>query len=263
MPLLIINADDFGYGPGINLGIIESHKNGILTSTTLMANMPGFDHAVELAKENPKLGIGVHLVLTCDKPLLNNVPSLVDEKGNFKHLSFYEQEFFVDLDELYQEWKAQIDKVIDAGIDPTHLDSHHHVNSIYPLSTVFERLAKEYSLPVRGNYNVSEDLTTTRRFFTMLDGIALEKEIWKPMSVGTLVDDVLTFDTLEAMCHPGFVDAELLDRSSFTNGRPYQVRELTKPYYQELFAQKGITLGTFRDLELYLTTGQLKKEAVV
>ncbi len=250
MPLLIINGDDFGYGKGINFGIIESHRHGILTSTTLMANMPGFDHAVELARENPDLGIGVHLVLTCGRPLRNDIPSLVDEKGNFKHISFYEEEFSIDLDELYREWKDQINKVIAAGINPTHLDSHHHVNSIAPISHIFEKLAREYNLPVRGNYQVSKDLITTRRFFTMMDGIGLEKPIWKSMSVNSLIDDVLTFGSLEAMCHPGFVDAELLDRSTFTNVRPYLVRELTRADYKKLFKDKGITLGTFRDIEV-------------
>lgn len=59
MGKLIINADDFGYGKGVNMGIIEAYQNGVLTSTTLMAGMPGFDQAVKLAKDNPGLGVGV------------------------------------------------------------------------------------------------------------------------------------------------------------------------------------------------------------
>ena len=66
---LIINADDFGYSNGVNYGIIDAFKNGILTSTTCLTNMPGFNHAIQLAKENPNLGIGIHLTLTCGKPL--------------------------------------------------------------------------------------------------------------------------------------------------------------------------------------------------
>jgi predicted glycoside hydrolase/deacetylase ChbG (UPF0249 family) len=249
MALMIINADDFGYGNGINHGIIESHRNGILTSTTMMANMPGFDHAKAFAKENPNLGIGVHLVLTCGAPLRTDVPSLVNEKGNFHHLSFYEADFEINLEELYLEWKSQIEKVIQAGIEPTHLDSHHHVNSIGPLTEVFEKLAREYHLPVRSNYKVSDDLLTTRRFFHTLDSLGMEKEIWRPMAIRSLIDDCLTFGSVEVMCHPGYVDAELLDRSSFTSGRAYQVRELTKEKYKILFDEMGITLGTYRDLQ--------------
>ena len=78
MKKVIINADDFGYSSAVNLGIITSHKKGILTSTTLMANMSGCDEAIMLAKENPNLGVGCHLVLTCGKPLTKGA-SLINE----------------------------------------------------------------------------------------------------------------------------------------------------------------------------------------
>lgn len=248
MNLLIVNADDFGYSAGINYGIIDAYQNGILSSTTLMANMSGFKQATVLAKENPGLGIGVHLTLTCGSPVKENVKSLVEADGKFHKLSFYEKGFSVDLDELYDEWKAQIDTVIAGGIKPTHLDSHHHVNSIQPLTTVFERLAKEYDLPVRHNYEVAEDFVTTRRFFNFLDTLGRDKEIWKPMTIRNLVDDVKTFGTVEAMTHPGYVDAVVLDNSSLNDNRAYQLRELQQESYQKLLKDNEITLGTYADL---------------
>ena len=87
---VIFNADDFGYSKAINLGIIQAHKNGILSSATLMANMPGFEDAVKLAKENPELGVGVHLTLTCGYPVLSDVPTLCQENGKFHKLTYYE-----------------------------------------------------------------------------------------------------------------------------------------------------------------------------
>ena len=69
MAKIIVNADDFGYSEGVNHGIISAHKNGIVTSCTVMANMPGFEHGMELIKENPTLKCGVHMTLTCYKPL--------------------------------------------------------------------------------------------------------------------------------------------------------------------------------------------------
>ena len=129
MKKVIINADDFGYSRGINYGIIDSHRLGILTSTTIMAGMPGFDHAVHLAKENPKLGIGVHLTLTCGYPLLKDYQTIVDENGKFKHLSFFTHDNNYDFDEVYREWEAQIEKVLASEIKPSHLDSHHHTHS--------------------------------------------------------------------------------------------------------------------------------------
>ena len=80
---LIINADDFGYSKGVNYGIIDAYKNGIVRSTTIMAGMPGFDHAVELAKENKELGVGVHLTLTSYKPVLDSHKTIVNEHGYF------------------------------------------------------------------------------------------------------------------------------------------------------------------------------------
>lgn len=249
MKLLIINADDFGYGSGINNGIIDSYQNGILTSTTLMANMPGFDQAVKLAKANPGLGVGVHLVLTCGAPLLADQSSITAENGEFRKLAFYEGEYQIDQAELYQEWHAQIERIIAAGIHPDHLDSHHHVNTLPQIHEVYERLAREYQLPVRGNYAVPDDLTTTARFDNVVDRLGLTKAIWKPMDVDNFVEDVKQYGSVEAMCHPGYVDAELNDRSSFTTGRVYTARELQRPEYATLMQEAGITLGTYRDLK--------------
>ncbi|BDR57732.1 carbohydrate deacetylase [Xylocopilactobacillus apicola] len=248
MKLLIVNADDFGYCPAINLGIIESFQQGILSSTTIMAGMPGFNQAVKLAKENPKLGVGVHLTLTCQKPVLKNVPSLVESDGNFHKIGFYEQDFSLELEELYQEWKAQIEKVIASGIIPDHLDSHHHVHTIKPLTSVFEDLAAEYDLPVRGNYDQSDNIKIANRFYSTFDNLGRDKEIWKPYDIHNLVEDVETFGSVEAMCHPGYLDSFILEGSSLTVNRTYTMKELKDPRYPKLFEQAGIQLGTYCDL---------------
>lgn len=130
MSKLIINADDFGFSKSVNYGIIDSYREGILTSTTLMANTPAFEHAVELAKENPGLGVGVHLVLTFSKPLIKNARTIVDKNGNFyKAFVYGTEKIEIDEQELYNEWDEQIQKVIESGIKPTHLDAHQHSNT--------------------------------------------------------------------------------------------------------------------------------------
>lgn len=248
MTLLIINADDFGYSSGINYGIIDAHQQGVLTSTTMMANMPGFDHGVLLAKKNPNLGVGVHLTLTCGRPLLDNVHSLVDETGMFHKIGYYEKPFTINEEDLYREWKAQINKLIKNGIYPTHLDSHHHVNTIPGISETFITLAKEFGLPVRNNFDVEEGVKTTTQFINYFDKLATEKEIWKPLSLRILKNDFKTQDSIEIMCHPGYIDEELLNRSSFTNNRPYVGLELRDKKYPEMFKQYNVKLGTFNDL---------------
>lgn len=120
MKKLIINADDFGYCKGVNYGIIEAHADGVLTSTTMMANMPGFHHAVELRQQHPNLGIGVHLNLTTGSPVLKHLKTIVDTEGNFHSQAYYKGSFIIDQKEVYDEWKAQIEKTLAAGIQPTH-----------------------------------------------------------------------------------------------------------------------------------------------
>ena len=170
MGKVIFNSDDFGYSYGVNYGIVDAYQRGILTSTTLMANMPGFEHAVKLKKELPNLGVGVHLTLTCGKPLLKNVDSLMDV-DRFKHLSYYKQPFEVDGDQLYQEWNTQIQKVYRAGIIPTHLDSHHHTHTFGMNQEVVIALAKKYDLPVRGNFERKEEVRHTDYFEPYFDDV--------------------------------------------------------------------------------------------
>ena len=127
---IIINADDFGISEGAVLGIIKAHQDGILTSTTCMVNMPYAKMGLELASRYPNLGVGIHLVLTVGRPLIDGAKSYVDKNGNFLRPSAYpNEEPNANFDELYREWKAQIERFIKlAGKKPTHIDSHHHVH---------------------------------------------------------------------------------------------------------------------------------------
>ena len=232
---LINNADDFGYSNAINYGIIDSHKYGILTSTTIMAGMPGFEHAVELAKKNPGLGIGVHCTLTCGKPVLNSHKTLVDEFGYFKKLSFYENiETSVDDEEVYLEWKAQIEKVIQAGIKPTHLDSHHHIHTFKNNTKIIIRLAKEYGLPVRNSY---QNPDVYRKEGVRCNDILLdpwkrnEEKIKKSSditkSIVSEVKEVLTenkdLEVIEFMWHPAYMDIHIMEGSGFNLPRIYEL----------------------------------------
>lgn len=104
---LIINADDFGMCEGNSLGILLAHEQGLVSSTTVMMNMPYALWALDKAEAYPDLGIGVHLTLTAGKPLLPGKKSYTDEEGNFLRPSAYEDEFpDGEPDEVYEEWKA-------------------------------------------------------------------------------------------------------------------------------------------------------------
>src|SRR6266567_2877528 len=114
---LIVNADDLGWTQGVNRGIAEAHRNGIVTSTSLLANGRAFEEGVQSALQSPRLGVGVHLNLSDGKPLApaRQVKSLLDENGNFsgrpETLLFRLTAKSLDAREVELEWNAQIEKV--------------------------------------------------------------------------------------------------------------------------------------------------------
>ena len=157
--LLIINADDFGMCHAINEAILRTLKEGVVSSTSLMAPCPWAPHAMRLLKENPDIPFGVHLTVICDfvnyrwGPLTSKgkVPSLIDEAGYF-----YSGERIPELlaqaklDELEVEFRAQIEAVLAAQLKPTHLDWHCLGDG--GRADIFDmtlRLAKEHSLALR------------------------------------------------------------------------------------------------------------------
>ncbi len=157
--LLIINADDFGMCHAINTAIFRSLKEGVVSSTSLMTPCPWASHAMRLLRENPDIAFGVHLTVISETsdygwgPLTcrDNVPSLIDERGYFYSLERIPQFLAqVRLDELETEFRAQIETVLAAGLQPTHLDWHCLLDGgradIFDLT--FE-LAREYGFAVR------------------------------------------------------------------------------------------------------------------
>ena len=239
---LIINADDFGYCKGVNYGIIEAHIDGVLTSTTLMANMPGFEHAVELSSQHPNLGVGVHLMLTTGRPVLTDLTTIVDAEGNFRNQLYYKNTFSIDQEEVYNEWKAQIEKVLAAGIQPTHIDTHHHAYLFGDFNEIYWKLADEYHLPVRNNFHNQDPIrrTTDGFLYTMETAIQSEEALDQLFT---------THDSVEIMCHPAFLDQFLLASSSYTYPRTEELELLTDLATKELFStQEEIELATFRSM---------------
>ncbi|MEJ2757314.1 MAG: polysaccharide deacetylase family protein [Anaerolineales bacterium] len=158
--LLIINADDFGMCYSVNQAIMEALAFGIVQSTTLMVPCPWFAHALHFLQSNPSIHFGVHLTVISEwkgyrwGPVLpnNQVPSLVDKDGYF--YNFDKMPFFldhVDLMELELEFRVQIEAVLSAGLNPTHLDWHSlRLRSGHDhIFDLFIKLAREYGLALR------------------------------------------------------------------------------------------------------------------
>ncbi|HEY9182756.1 MAG TPA: ChbG/HpnK family deacetylase, partial [Gammaproteobacteria bacterium] len=148
---LIVHADDFGIAEPVNLGIMEAHDRGIVTSVSLMATGPAFDHAVALAHTRPKLDVGVHLVLTEHRPLTGtSVPSLVGADGRFAphvtRLAGKRLRGAASLDEVRMELDAQIRRVRATGLAVSHLDGHQHVHVLPGIAGVVADLAAAHGI---------------------------------------------------------------------------------------------------------------------
>lgn len=152
---IIINADDFGRNPSITKAIVHAFGQGWITNTTIMANMPSFDEAIEQSKQAGFFDkVGLHLNLTQGTPLTRNIRKntfFCNAEGDFTGNIWggAKTQFWLDRATqacLREEIEAQIQKYLAAGFPQKHLDSHHHVHTIYSVFTVLKPLLKEYSI---------------------------------------------------------------------------------------------------------------------
>lgn len=153
MKQLIVNADDFGLHPLINAGIIKGHQEGFITSTSLMPSAPCWQEAVRLAKENPRLGIGVHLTLVGGVPSVlpkEQVSSLLDDDGFFlpDYVAFAKRYYggAVKRSELEAELRAQLERALSCGVNITHIDSHQHTHVLPGINSLVLKLSNEYNI---------------------------------------------------------------------------------------------------------------------
>ncbi|RRN66733.1 chitin disaccharide deacetylase [Peribacillus simplex] len=230
---VLVNADDFGLTKAVNYGILDSHKYGIVNSTTIMMNAKATEHAIELAKKTPSLKVGIHLVLTWGKPLLNDVPSLVDESGFFKKQGVvYENPARISLSELEREWSAQIERFLEFGLFPTHFDSHHHVHGITAFLPVIQNLSDKYGLPVRNaGMHLAEIQTVTDVFLDDFYGEMVVEDYFQNLK-GRVIDGA----SVEIMTHPAYMDEELMEVSSYNDKRLKETRILTNAKLPEGFS---------------------------
>lgn len=246
MTKLIINADDYGYTEAVNEGIISAYKNGIVSSCTIMANMPGFEHGIKLIKENPGLKCGVHMTLTCYKPLLDNHKTIVDEQGYFYKRATDDVLDKMDLEEVYNEFCAQIEKIKKSGINITHLDSHHHVHGLKKLQTVIEKIVDEYNIPIRGAFEYESDLQNTISLLDSFYGKNVNKDYFKKN-----INEIKKYEVCDLMCHPSFVDEFLLNSTSYATQRQKEHDILISKEVKEFLKENKIQIVNYKLEEKY------------
>jgi hopanoid biosynthesis associated protein HpnK len=149
---LVINADDLGLTPGVNRGIFDAARGGVLTSASLMAIAPATDEAIAGLRDHPGLGIGCHLMLVDGLSALpaHEIPTLADREGRFRRSW---KPFIaaclarrVSMDDVERELTAQIERLRSAGVTLTHLDSHKHVHAYPPIFAIVIALARRFGI---------------------------------------------------------------------------------------------------------------------
>lgn len=178
---LIINADDFGHSSAVNRAVIQAHREGILTSTSLMINEPAANEAVQLAKEFPSLAVGLHLVLVLGRSALpqTEIPHLVDAEGNFTNSPFVAgvKYYFSPAArrELKQEMRAQFEKFRATGLPFSHVDGHTHLHMHPVIFDELVRLCEEFGVKrlriVKGEMRQSLSLDHSQLPIKLVNGI--------------------------------------------------------------------------------------------
>ncbi|MGI8960995.1 MAG: carbohydrate deacetylase [Bryobacteraceae bacterium] len=255
MKRLVINADDFGFTPDVNAGIIHAHLQGVLTATTLMANGDAFDDAVRLARETPTLDIGCHLVLVQGVSLVTGRP--LPETARELLIALSRRRI-----DVYEELRAQVKKILSTGLRPTHLDSHKHTHALPSVFRVVLRIAHEFGIAyVRLPFDATLPFARVplrlarRRYCRWTRGynVSMTDHFTGFRLTGWLTEETLAAaicslrDGLtEFMCHPGFLGPSLLQaRTRLKESRLREVEALTSPRIRQLIAAQSVQLENF------------------
>jgi predicted glycoside hydrolase/deacetylase ChbG (UPF0249 family) len=266
----VVNADDFGFTPDVNAGIVEAHRDGILTATTLMANGDAFDDAVRLARQTPSLDIGCHLVLIGGRSLVtgNALPGTLPQllaalaMGRIR---------------VYDELAAQLRRMVDAGLQPSHLDTHKHTHLAPPVLDAVARLAEEFEVRwvrrpfdfplnwMRGGVPRMKRLTSDalqllrRRFHRVLTRHGCRTtdhfagfQITGRLRTAEMVElmSLVPPGSTELMVHPGHCGPALAAaRTRLKQSREDELAALVAPEVHAAILRHGIELVNYKGLE--------------
>jgi chitin disaccharide deacetylase len=214
MKNLIVNGDDFGSSSGVNRGIIVAHEQGILTSASLMVDLPAGAEAARLGLDHPNLGIGLHVVL---EPLADSPPPQAEVERQLAR--------FVEL----------------TGHLPTHIDTHHNVHRDARVLPALVAVADRHTLPLRGHCGVRH----IAKFYGQWDG-ETHLESVSPDALTHIVATEVEDGFNELCCHPGYANGGLA--SSYLLERRAELETLCDPAVAALLREQEIDLVTFREV---------------
>ena len=288
MKRLIVNADDFGYTRGVNAGIVRGFRDGIVTSTTIMANGDAFEDAIKCAQANPKLGVGCHLVLVGGKCIApaKEVGYLVDSEGrlpaSLPALLSKLSTGSVGPETIETELRAQVERVIAVGLRPTHFDSHKHTHVHPKVMEVVVRVAEEFKItrirkpfedttallwPVfragvsswkqRATALIAGVNVSGFRKLASLHGMRMPDHFMGVAATGRLNREAILAmigamrdGVTELMCHPGEYDEDLEKSSTrLKRERELELNGLTDPDVRAAIRERNICLMSFQELD--------------
>jgi predicted glycoside hydrolase/deacetylase ChbG (UPF0249 family) len=264
---LVVNADDFGFTPDVNEGIVEAHRNGILTATTLMANGAAFEDAVSRARQTPSLDIGCHLVLVGGNAVRTGEP--LPPKVSALLAALARRQIRV-----YDELRAQIERILRAGIQPTHLDTHKHTHLAPPVLEAVARLSEDFGIrwvrrpfdfPISASAAPFPKRMTSRVLGVMRPWFhrVLERrrcrttdhfagfQITGRFRTQELVEllRVIPEGSTELMCHPGKCGPALRQaRTRLKESREAELQALVSEEARREIELSGIELVSYREL---------------
>jgi chitin disaccharide deacetylase len=274
---LIVNADDLGLTPAVNRGILRAFQDGIVTSASLLVTGSAFEDAVVLARQNPKLDVGLHLTLVEERAVLGRelLPTLVDETGRLPRTSgeFLRRALMgrIRWDQVEREIAAQIARFQNTGLPLSHLDSHQHLHVFPPVFQIVRRLARGLgNIWIRnpaGRWRKAPDVRMGRWVQRVgLNLTCLSAKALHGWQVPQMLDGMYGFQfggrltrsaleqvlrkipdgLYELICHPGEDDADTRRRYSHWGYRwGEELQALTAPETRVFLQERGITLTSF------------------
>jgi hopanoid biosynthesis associated protein HpnK len=281
MKQIIINADDFGIHEVVNRGIIDGHRRGCISSTTIMAGANAFDQAISLAADNPRLGVGVHLTLIGEQPVASpgTVASLVDKDGRlplvYPHFLRLLLAGRIRMADVRRELEAQVDKVAATGIAVTHLDSHQHMHVVPGIIEIVIDIAKRFQIkairipaePIWffGGFPSSAGRFVGRGGLSTLAGIARRRikkaglkttdHFYGMLAGGSMTEPYLLnvishlpHGTSEIMIHPGADDSVMTNAYGWQYNWQAELAAVTSAQLASQLVQERIKLISFGDL---------------
>ncbi|MCE5240691.1 ChbG/HpnK family deacetylase [bacterium] len=274
---VVLNADDLGLAPAVNASVAALCRAGVVRSASLLVTGPAAAEAIALAHRLPELGVGLHLAWIHERPAAEpgQIPALLDREGRLVlgHKQFMARLLTgrLPLEQVRREAEAQLERMVAAGLRPTHLDSHQHLHLWPPLFEMCLELCRAHGIPFirlpgRGALETGSVRVgpVRRRLMAYVIGrvrgrdtgaIGHTDEVWGMLAAGHLSRELLLSllgglqpGRHEIMCHPATEACDAYTRHRWGYAWAAEHQALSAPEVGEMIARRGLRVTNFREM---------------